>query len=259
MLMQKVRWYWPRLWMRLSGIPYVGRIATRLALLGVPPFLKRCFLARITSKGFISPSSALYGHTIKFGSNVFIDDHVLIYQEEPHCGPVEIGDRVKVFEGTHIIVGPEGGVHIGSGTSIHRGCQIDSYKAPIRIGRGVEIAARCDFQSFDHGIAPDRPIANQPLTTKGPIIIEDEAWLGYGVIVLSGVRIGKGAVIGAGALVNKDVPPGAVAVGVPARVVRLRSDLKLQDLSVVVADAQISLQQASVWTSLHHDDPTPHQ
>lgn len=210
--------------MRFSGIPYVGRIATRLALLGAPPFLKRCSLAGITSRGFISPSSDLHGSTITFGSHVFIDHRVLIYQEEPHCGPVELGDRVKVFEDTHIIVGPGGSVQIGSGTSIHRGCQIDSYKAPIRIGRGVEIAARCDFQSFDHGIASDRPIANQPLTTKGPIVIEDEAWLGYGVIVLSGVRIGKGAVIGAGAVVNKDVPAGAVAVGVPARVVRMRTD-----------------------------------
>ena len=224
MLRKKVRWYWPRVWMRLSGVRYIGKIATHLALLGVPPFLKRCFLANLTPRGFISPRSKLWGATIKLGSNVFIDDHVLIYQEEPNGGPVELGDRVKLFEDTHIIVGPGGGLYIGSGTSIHRGCQIDSYKATIQIGCRVEIAARCDFQSFDHGIAPGESIKKQALTTKGPIIIEDEAWLGYGVIVLSGVRIGKGAVIGAGAVVTKDVPAGSVAVGVPARVVRMRAD-----------------------------------
>ncbi len=209
--------------MRLSGFRYVGRIVTRLALIGMPPFLQRTALARMTPRGFISPSARIHGSTIKWGSHVFIDDRVLIYQE-PVCGPVELGDRVKVFEDTHIVVGPEGGVCIGSGTSIHRGCQIDSYKAPIWIGCEVEIAARCDFQSFDHGILPNVPIAKQPLTTKGPIIIEDGAWLGYGVIVLSGVRIGKGAVIGAGSVVTKDVLAGSVAVGVPARVVRMRAD-----------------------------------
>ncbi len=62
----------------------------------------------------------------------------------------------------------------------------------------------------------------QPLQTKGGIFIHDEAWLGYGVIVLSGVQIGKGAVIGAGSVVTRDVPDNAIAVGVPARVVRMR-------------------------------------
>ncbi len=177
----------------------------------------------MTPRGFISPSARVHGSTIKWGSHVFIDDRGLIYQE-PVCGSVELGDRVKVFEDAHIIVGPEGGVHIGSGTSIHRGCQIDSYKAPIWIGCEVEIVARGDFQSFDHGIAPNEPIAKQPLTTKRPIIIEDGAWLGYGVIVPSGVRIGKGAVIGAGSVVTKDVPAGDIAAGVLARLIRMRTD-----------------------------------
>ena len=53
-------------------------------------------------------------------------------------------------------------------------------------------------------------------------MIEDDAWLGLGVIVLDGVTIGRGAVIGAGAVVTGDVPPYAIAVGVPARVVGSR-------------------------------------
>jgi acetyltransferase-like isoleucine patch superfamily enzyme len=227
-LVKKVQSYWPRLWMRLSGIRFLKRIATRMALLGTLPFLQRCFLADLTPHGFISPKSTFVGSRIKLGSNVFIDDRVLIYQESSG-GLVEVGDRVKLFEDTHILVSQEGSVHIGSGTSIHRGCQIESYMAPIHIGHRVEIAARCDFQSFDHGTAIDRPISRQPLTTKGPIIIEDEAWLGHGVIVLSGVRIGTGAVIGAGSVVTKDVPANAIAVGVPARVVRMRSESRRED------------------------------
>ncbi len=63
----------------------------------------------------------------------------------------------------------------------------------------------------------------QPLTTKGDVVIENDAWLGFGVVVLSGVHIGEGAIIGAGSVVTRDVPEGAIAVGNPARVVRMRT------------------------------------
>jgi hypothetical protein len=96
MLMKKIGWYWPRFWMRLTGIPFLARIATRIAMVGTSSPLKRCFLADLTPKGFISPSSTFDGSKIKLGSNVFIDDRVLI-SEEPGAGSVEIGDRVKIF------------------------------------------------------------------------------------------------------------------------------------------------------------------
>lgn len=53
----------------------------------------------------------------------------------------------------------------------------------------------------------------EPTPTKGPIIVEDDVWIGYGSIILSGVRIGKGSVIGAGSVVSKDVPPFSIYVG----------------------------------------------
>jgi acetyltransferase-like isoleucine patch superfamily enzyme len=227
-VMRKLSWHWPHFWMRLTGVPYFHKIATRIALLGAPPCFQRFFLADLAPQGFISPNATLFGATIRLGLNVFIDDRVLIYQESG-SGPVDGGDRLKLLEDTHILVGPGGSVSIGAGTTIHRGCQIESYKAPITIGRRVEIAPRCAFQSFDHGMAQHQPISKQPLTTKGPIIIDDGVWLGYGVIVLSGVNIGEGAVIGAGSVVTRDVPAGAIAVGVPARVVRMRSDTRTSD------------------------------
>ena len=64
-------------------------------------------------------------------------------------------------------------------------------------------------------------------------MIEDDAWLGVGVIVLSGVRIGKGAVIGAGAVVSRDVPDGAIAMGVPARVVKMRAELAKEETTSI--------------------------
>lgn len=230
-LIWKLEWYWPRLWMRVAGIRYCRRIATSLALLWAPPCFERHFLADLNPRGFISTRATLRGPAIHLGANVFIDDRVLIFQASDG-GPVDLGDRVRLQEETHVLTGEGGSLYVGADTKIHRGCQIEAYKAPIWIGCRVEIATRCAFFSFDHGMDPERPIAQQPLTTRGPIIIEDETWLGYGVIVLSGVRIGKGAVIGAGSVVTKDVPAGAIAVGVPAHVVRMRADLRPSDRPV---------------------------
>lgn len=61
-----------------------------------------------------------------------------------------------------------------------------------------------------------------PLTSRGDIVVEDDVWLGLHVCVMDGVTIGQGAVIGAGAVVTKDIPPYAIAGGVPASVIRFR-------------------------------------
>jgi acetyltransferase-like isoleucine patch superfamily enzyme len=69
--------------------------------------------------------------------------------------------------------------------------------------------------------APGSWVKSQPLQLAS-VIIEVEAWIGAHVVVLPGVRIGKGAVIGAGAVVTRDVPAGAISCGVPLRVTRQR-------------------------------------
>lgn len=76
--------------------------------------------------------------------------------------------------------------------------------------------SNCAFYPYNHGFAPGERIRNQPAKTKGGIIVGDDSWLGAGVIVLCGVEIGKGAVIGAGSVVTKDVPKNGIAYGVPA-------------------------------------------
>jgi acetyltransferase-like isoleucine patch superfamily enzyme len=118
---------------------------------------------------------------------------------------------------------------IGDETNVQPRCQFSAYQGSIRIGRGVSIAPYCAFYPYDHGVAPDMSIRKQPLRSRGGIVIEDEAWLGVGVIVLDGVCIGQGAVVGAGSVVAHDVPAGAVVHGVPARVLMLRSDLPGQN------------------------------
>lgn len=137
-----------------------------------------------------------------------------------------LGKGVHLYGDTVIQTGMNGSVSIGADTHIQPRCQMSAYLSSIQIGRYVQIAPGCAFYPYNHGFALGEHIWKQPLHTKGGIIVDDDAWLGYGVIVLDGVRIGKGAVVGAGAVVKNDVPDNAVAAGVPARVIKMRTDMK---------------------------------
>jgi acetyltransferase-like isoleucine patch superfamily enzyme len=222
-VLTKTRNYWVRFWMRCSGLSPLGRIATRLAVLAVAPYTSRFYLAQLSPKGYIAPSVNIWHNDLHVGANIFIGDRVLIYQSL-NGGFVKLGDRVHLVEDIYIQTGQGGSLKIGSDTYIQPRCQFSAYLAHIEIGCGVQIAPNCAFYPYDHGIAPGKLISKQPLSTKGPILIDDDTLLGYGVIVLSGVRIGKGAVIGAGSVVTSDVPDGAIAAGVPASIIKMRSD-----------------------------------
>lgn len=224
MLTAQVRKYWVRFWMRHAGLSGLGRFATRLAAWCAPPHKARPYLARMNPMGYVAPSVTIYHSDLRLGMNVFIDDRVLIFQRE-NGGPVELGDRICIYRDTILETGYGGHLRIGAHSSIHPRCQLNAYVVPIHIGSGVMIAPNCAFYPYDHSLAPEQAIINQSLQSKGPIIVGDDVWIGFGVIVLGGVRIGNGAAVGAGSVVTRDVPEGAIAVGVPARVVKMRSDL----------------------------------
>ncbi len=213
---------WVRLCMKISGPPPLRWIALRLAELFTPPFYGRIQLAELSPRGYVSPRAVIHHSKLRLGANVFIDDGNVIY-EDAEGGPVELGDGVHLHRGTIIQTGRGGSVVVGARTHIQPRCQISAYVSRVRIGSGVEIAPFCAFYPYNHGTLPDIPIPDQPLDSKGEIVVEDGAWLGVRVTVLDGVRIGKGAVVAAGAVVTKDVPDGAVAAGVPARVIGMRS------------------------------------
>lgn len=108
-------------------------------------------------------------------------------------------------------------ITIGAGTFINYNLTALDV-APITIGRDCQIGPNVQL------LTPTHPVEAQPrrdkLEAAKPITIEDNVWLGGGVIVLPGVTIGANSVIGAGAVVTTDVPANVVAVGNPARVIR---------------------------------------
>ena len=132
---------------------------------------------------------------------------------------LSIGARSSVAPGACI----QGQVAIGDDSSVNAYSILVGVKdGPIIIGNGVRIAPHVMMFANNHTFAnTDIPIHKQRVEA-GPITIEDDVWIAGMVMVTAGVHIGHGSVIGAGAVVTKDIPPWSVAVGVPARVVRSR-------------------------------------
>jgi len=114
-----------------------------------------------------------------------------------------------VFEAGETWIGQQAFLHSAGGIDIG---------AHVGIGPSVRI-----ITSFHGEAGRDVPILSSPIELA-PVVIEDDCDLGVGAIVLPGVRIGRGAQIGAGAVVTEDVPPYSVAVGVPAKVTRQRPE-----------------------------------
>ena len=216
--------YWRRFWMHYAGRSRFGKLSTWLAGLFLPPYYSKVFLSRMNANGYVSPKAILSHPSLGLGNNIFVDDDVMIYQDKDG-GSVELGDGVKLFRETIIQTGQNGHIKVGSLTHIQPRCQLSAYKSPILIGQRVEIAPYCAFYPYNHGVLAGHPIRTQPLQSKGGIIIEDDAWLSVGVIVLDGVRVGNGAVVGAGAVVTKDLPANSISSGVPARVIKMRDNL----------------------------------
>jgi acetyltransferase-like isoleucine patch superfamily enzyme len=213
---------WSRVWMAAAGVPILGRLAVRLAAMTCRPLYGRHRLARYHRRGFVAPKARISHRELRLGDNVFVGDDVVILRDTGG-GAVTLGDRVHLNEGVRIVTAHGGSVSFGDDAHVQPGCYFTAVGYSVRIGRKVQIAPNCAFYPYEHGTVAGTPIHEQPLRSAGDIEIGDDAWLGHGVIVLSGVTIGPGAVVGAGAVVTKSLPGGVIAAGSPARVVRERA------------------------------------
>lgn len=176
----------------------------------------------------------------RLGKSVYIQDGVELVNA--YCA--EIGDGVHIFRGVRFnAAGENNHIRLESGVALERNVDIgcldhtnitikkDTFigsdvcitgPGDIVVGERCLIAAHCGIYANNHRFHNiEEPITAQGISRKG-IVIEDDCWLGHAVTVLDGVTIGKGSVIGAGAVVTKDIPPYSVAVGVPAKVIKNR-------------------------------------
>lgn len=127
---------------------------------------------------------------------------------------------IIIFPGVHFFAHES--ITVGYGVQINYNALIDASSGSITIGNNVLIGPNCVLRAANHVFTDTtKPIKAQGYS-GGPITIGDDCWLGSNVVVLKNVTIGKGSIIGAGAVVNRDIPPFSIAVGVPARVVGSR-------------------------------------
>lgn len=202
----------------LSAVP--TKIGKMVRVIGFRPLFKQL------------DSSAKISSRVRFSgtSRISIEKGASINQyAEIHSGGNLIRIRANAFIDLGVSIRDCGEISQSSGIVLGENSSLGPYcclagPGAINIGSNCMIASHCSMYANNHIFDdPARPINSQPLTTVG-ITIEDDCWLGTGVRVLDGVTIGTGSVIGAGAVVSRDIPPYSVAVGVPARVVKSRKE-----------------------------------
>jgi acetyltransferase-like isoleucine patch superfamily enzyme len=169
--------------------PWQQRIHDRLRQLEAAELDPRCFIAP-DAKVFAEPMRPV---RVAAGASIAAQAYV--------HGPVDLDENV----------------------SINTGARLEGGRAGIRIGRDSRIATGVVIYAFNHGLAPDRSVRDQPVSSLG-VRIGKDVWIGANAGITDGVCIEDHAVVGMGAIVTKDVPAWRIVAGVPARPIGDRRD-----------------------------------
>lgn len=163
-------------------------------------------------------------HKIRIGDNSFIDDYAVLDAKGDEDQGIVLGKNVII--GRNTILSCKGGsIELGDYANISAGCSLLS-ETRIAIGKYSFLAGHCYLVAGgNHSIdRTDVPIMFQPSLVKGGIAIAEDGWLGAAAVVLDGVSLGKGCVVGAGAVVTQSFPEYSVVAGVPAKKIKSRKD-----------------------------------
>lgn len=144
-----------------------------------------------------------------------------VFDLDPN-GIIEIGPATEILHGC-LLMTYGGIISIGSNCSINPYTIIYGHGPGTIIGNNVLIAGQCMIIPANHIFSRlDVPINQQGTNSKG-IVIEDDVWIAAGCTILDGVRIGKGAIVAAGSVVNRSVAPYSIVGGVPAKFIKSRN------------------------------------
>ncbi len=146
-----------------------------------------------------------------------IEGEVLEALEE---GRLKVGAGTLLEPGCWLTLAPRARIEIGAGCFLNRNTMLAAYER-IAIGDHTMFANGCFVGDAEHRFDdPDTPITWQGFASKGPIEIGSNCWFGVNCVITGGVTIGDRCVIGANSVVTQSLPPGVIAAGAPAKVVR---------------------------------------
>lgn len=181
-------------------------------------------------------------------------------RHNPHNDTVP-GERMFPMENVHVGRGTYGMLNVQSlfvqeGEQLHIGNFVS-------IAPGVQFLMGVNHQLETYTTFPfySRLVerSTRDALVRGPIIIDDEVWLGTNALIMSGVHIGKGAIVAAGAIVTKDVPPYAIVGGNPARIIKMRHSPEVIEALMgidlnTLSDAQIRAHLEAIYTPIRSVD-----
>ncbi len=186
-------------------------------------FFKKLF--KSAGKGLVIGRNLTLQHSYKisFGNQCVIDEYCKLSAQGDEHSAITLGNEVLLGRGTTLAT-RNGKIEIGDFCNIGSQCRLGT-TTQLKLGKHVLLAANCYIGGAQHRFDRlDIPIMRQGYDSKGGVTIEDDVWIGAGVIVLDGVHIGTGSVIGAGSVVTKSMPPYAIARGIPAQVTGYRNE-----------------------------------
>lgn len=191
----------------------------------IRPIVYKIILGRIGAACLIERSVR-----IEVPSRLFMGDRVVVGQ---NCwiSPGGIGGEIRFGNDTFVAhlctLRAEGGnISVGNNVQISRNCYLNG-AGNINIGDHTMLGPNSSIVSVNHiSDNVDIPMREQGIQ-KAKVSIESDVWLGAHVCVMPGVKIGKGSIIGAGAVVTKDIPPYSIAAGVPAKIIANRKNKDL--------------------------------
>jgi len=163
-------------------------------------------------------------HKISIGDDVVIDDGCLLDAKGTDNQGITIGSGVFIGRNT-ILSCKNGDIVIGDYANIGFNCEIFS-ASRVYLGASTLVAAYTYLVGGDHLYdRTDIPVLNQGRTARG-IEVDDNVWLGAHVVIADGSRVGRDAIIGAGAVVIGEIDPFCIAAGIPAKSIRDRRDVQ---------------------------------